>query len=233
MNAPGALPLGPAASLRTRPSSGGEVRGSSGASPFASALDDALAADCPQPGSDRAAERRSTPDERVLRALDRAADARTRAERATDRSARHQDRAAARAERAAEAAARRATPASSGGTTTAPTSDAPARADVPEEAAATTGAPVPALPSALWALALGGPLTTVGQAEASTAVAADAVPGVPAVGPTGAAPDLDVALPAPAAAPATVGTAPGTATPAAAVPAQAGATAEAQMARPA
>jgi flagellar hook-length control protein FliK len=217
MNAPGALPLTPATSLRTRSSSGGEVRGSSGASPFASALDDALAADRPQPRSDRAPERRCTPDDRGARALERAADAQARADRAAERSAEHADRAAARTDRPTEAA-RRTAPVRSGGTTSPQASDATEEsAEVPEETPA-TGAPA-GLPSALWALALGGPLATAGQAEVATPVAADAVTGMQA--PTGTAPDADLALPAPvpaaSAAPATAGTG----TSAAAVPAPA------------
>ncbi|HZB20115.1 MAG TPA: hypothetical protein VE463_09785, partial [Blastococcus sp.] len=65
----------------------------------------------------------------------------------------------------------------SGGTTSPQASDATEEsAEVPEETPA-TGAPA-GLPSALWALALGGPLATAGQAEVATPVAADAVTGM-------------------------------------------------------
>ena len=173
MTAPGALPIHPAATAhRARPANGPDARGSAGASPFASALDDALAADR-FPGSDRAAERRSTPDDRAARALDRAADAAARADRAAgraveradraaDRAAVHADRAAdraaAKAERAAEAPARvDAKPADEvADTVTDPTATdtAEGAGDVPEESgeAAATETTRPGLPPALWAM---------------------------------------------------------------------------------
>jgi len=139
------------------------VRGSSGASPFASALDDALAADRPSVGSDRAAERRSTPDDRAARAGQRVEDARARVAERTDRAAAHADRAADRASGAATTTAVANTDAAAD-----PTDPTGAAADAPEETAGCESADAAQAglhPADLWAMTLGGPLPTAAPAE--------------------------------------------------------------------
>jgi flagellar hook-length control protein FliK len=138
VTAAGALPVtSSAATLRTRASTGTDPRGTSGASPFASALDDALAG---ATGPDRAAERRTTPEGRAARNDARTTGASTPAgERADD--------AADLGDQVCQAA-------------TEPTDPAATGTGTPAADAIRSG-----LPGAVWALLMGGPLTPAGSAD--------------------------------------------------------------------
>jgi flagellar hook-length control protein FliK len=197
VTAAGALPVtSSAATLRTRASTGTDPRGTSGASPFASALDDALAADAPgSTGPDRAAERRTSSEGRgaradaSTRAAERADDAADRAaERAAHRSATAVDRAADRAAHAARPAFHRSEPVSDelGRTGDEPVGEGTdqvcrAATESTDPAAAGTGTPAAdavrsGLPGAVWALLMGGPLTAAGSTDAAETAPGGAVP---------------------------------------------------------
>ena len=199
---PAVTPSAPA--VRTPSTSNPGVRGSSaGPSPFASMLDDALAADRPAgPGpSDRGIERRSTPDERADRTADRAAD---KADRIDDRASR-------RAERAATHAADRPDRAHTSTDATEPAVDADAVVDTEatrpgptEESVTEPGAATdpdgarPELPATLWALAMGSPAVTAAPAQVTVtsgevAGAAAAVPAAVPADPAPAAPSVAAA----------------------------------------
>ncbi|TFV83328.1 hypothetical protein, partial [Blastococcus sp. CT_GayMR16] len=189
MTAP-VIPSAPGA--RTTSASGAASRSSTGPSPFASMLDDALSADRPagRGPADRGVERRTSSDERDARAADRAADTADRAaDRVADRADRAVDRAAHRAERAAAHAASRAGRAGDrpSGTSDVPEGDGPVgdaktvvAPETPVSAAPEASTePVPSgLPAAVWALLMGGPAVVPVQTEvapgttdATTAVA--------------------------------------------------------------